>query len=284
VASRVCGPMTTLDLPIDDVHYRLRVHGDGPALLMLHGFTGSGATWEPHAVALSNHYRCIAVDLLGHGRTRAPADPTRFTAERAVRDLLAILDALGLQSVAVFGYSMGGRLALNLALAAPNRIHGLILESASPGIADPSERAARVAADEALAKAIVEQGVEAFVARWEALPLFSSQAALPPAARERLRAQRLDNNPMGLANSLRGMGAGTMPAVRDRLAELRMPTLLIAGALDDKYRQLALSMARDIPGAAVAIVPGAGHAVHLERPDEFDYLVGRFLAAVTAQS
>lgn len=255
--------------------------GNGPPLLLLHGFTGSTITWSVLRAALRDRFELVAVDLPGHGRSSAPADSARYALPRTAGDLARVLDALGIARGAVLGYSMGGRTALQFALAHPERVSALVLESASPGIADPAERAARVASDEALAAAIERDGVEAFVDRWEQLPLWASQRhMLKPVARARLRAERLAQRAEGLAGSLRGAGAGVEPPVLDRLGAVAVPTLLIAGALDAKYVTLARAMAERLPSARVEIVPEAGHAVHLERPDAFAALVGGFLATV----
>jgi 2-succinyl-6-hydroxy-2,4-cyclohexadiene-1-carboxylate synthase len=172
---------------------------------------------------------------------------------------------------------MGGRVALNLALHAPNRFWALVLESASPGIADPVEREARRNSDAALAEAIERAGIVAFVDRWQALPLFATQARLPASVREALRRQRLDNNPQGLANSLRGLGAGMQEPVLQRLGQVRIPTLLLAGALDAKYCALAGQMAATLPDNRLRTVPESGHIVHLEQPAVFADTVQQFL-------
>jgi len=195
----------------------------------------------------------------------------------AVEDLLALMDRLSAPKAGLIGYSMGGRLALHLALAAPERFWALVLESASPGIEDPAEREARRQSDEALAEAIERDGVAAFVARWESQPLFASQARLPAGVRASLRQQRLRNRPVGLANSLRGMGAGVQTPVWDRLPEIGMPALVLAGEHDGKYRAIAERTAALLPGGRLEVVPGAGHAIHLERPDAFAQVVGSFL-------
>jgi 2-succinyl-6-hydroxy-2,4-cyclohexadiene-1-carboxylate synthase len=283
-------PYETLRLAVNGVTYNVTLAGTGPPLLLLHGFTGSAATWTPHLHALAGRFLTIGVDLLGHGQSDAPADPKRYRMDRTVDDLLAMLDQLatsraahlhrtdeGRPGLRVLGYSMGGRVALHLALAAPERIAALVLESASPGIANQAERTARMATDQELAGAIGRDGITAFVDRWESLPLFASQQRLPDEVRAQLRAQRLANSPVGLANSLRGMGAGAQEPLYDRLPDLSMPVLLIAGALDEKYRVLAQTMAANIPRARAAIVPGAGHAVHLEQPTAFEELVLNFL-------
>jgi 2-succinyl-6-hydroxy-2,4-cyclohexadiene-1-carboxylate synthase len=249
----------------------------GAPLVLLHGFTGGAENWRPLSAAWAGRFRTIAVDLLGHGRSDAPADPARYRMERCVADLAAALDQLGQPGVSVLGYSMGGRIALHFAAAYPERVRALVLESASPGLAAPEERAARVAADEALARQLERDGLEAFVDYWERLPLFASQARLPESVRAVQRAQRLCNNPQGLANSLRGLGTGAQPSLWERLPELHAPTLLVAGALDAKFTAIARQMAAALPAAQLASVPEAGHTVHLERPDVFATLVADFL-------
>lgn len=264
---------------VADVRLNVECGGNGPPLLLLHGFTGSVASWQPHLAAFQTDRRTIAVDLLGHGRSDSPPDPERYRMERCVADLLALLDRLGVGRTDVLGYSMGGRVALHLAAAASDRLGALILESSSPGLADPAERAARVRADEELADRIEREGVPAFVRYWTQLPLFASQARLPAEVRARLRAQRLQNNPQGLANSLRGMGTGRQDPLWNRLATLPIPTLLIVGELDQKYRGLAQQMAAAMPTAQITVVRSAGHAVHLEQPVAFDAAVVEFLRA-----
>lgn len=269
-------------LSISNVHLNVEITGEGPALLLLHGFTGSAVSWVPFRRKWPD-LTLIAVDLLGHGRSACPQDSDRYSMERCVEDLLTLLDRLSIQRAAVLGYSMGGRVALHLALAAPDRLWALLLESASPGIEEPAERFERRQADDALAAAIQREGIEAFVARWEALPLFASQARLPPKVRAALRRQRLTNNPTGLAGSLRGMGAGAHPPLWHHLGEIRTPALLIAGALDEKYCDIARRMAAMMPNARLKIVADAGHAVHLEQPAAFARAVYEFLCPHTQQ-
>src|SRR5262249_18130913 len=152
------------------------------------------------------------------------------------------------------------------ALAHQDRFASLMLESASPGLAEVAERAARTASDNALADLIEREGIEAFAVRWERMPLFATQERLPQAVRERLAAQRRANRPAPLANSLRGMGTGVQPSLWERLSELKIPCLIMAGELDAKFTSIARRMAAAIPHARLALVPGAGHTVHLEEP------------------
>ena len=261
--------------------YRLNVErrGEGAPLLLLHGFTGSQETWAPFSNSWAGT-ETIALDLLGHGQSPSPDDPARFGMHWAIQDIVALLDDLELPHVALLGYSMGGRVALRLALAVPERIDGLILESASPGINAESERRERVATDCSLADRIEREGLAAFIDYWESLPLWTSQSSLDARTRERLRRQRLRNTPRGLANSLRGMGAGCDPSVINDLAGLSMPTLLISGALDATYCDIAAAMRQRIPSARHHSVERAGHAVHLERPAAFAALVGDCLISL----
>ena len=269
-------------IAVNGVHLNVEVSGEGPTLLLLHGFSGSAATWTSHLSASGawRGFTTVAVELLGHGASDCPADPRRYRMERCLEDLVALLDRLDIGPAAVLGYSMGGRVALRLALSAsggPERLWALVLESASPGIEDASEREARVRSDADLADDIERDGVEQFVERWSALPLFATQARLPAAVRGELRRQRLRNDPRGLAGSLRGLGAGQQEPVLARLGDVRIPVLLLTGALDDKYCDLARRMAAVLPYARTEIVPDAGHAVHLEQPRAFAGAVRGFL-------
>lgn len=264
-------------IAVNRIRLNVERAGEGPPLVLLHGFTGSAATWVLHLDAFASHFSVVAVDLPGHGASDTLLDPARYGMEQCVADLLALFDRLEIARAALLGYSMGGRVALNLAIAAPERIRALVLESASPGIADPDERLARCRSDAALADMIEREGIEAFVDYWERLPLFASQAALPATIRDRQRAQRLANNTCGLANSLRSIGTGMMAPLHDRLGKIPFPVLLIAGELDEKFCRLGRDMAGAIPSARLVVVPEAGHVVHLEQPELFHRHVLEFL-------
>ncbi len=256
-------------LAVNRVTYHVEVQGSGPAVLFLHGFTGSSATWAPHLAALKA-FTTVCPDFLGHGGSDAPAEVRRYDMEACVDDVLALRDRLGIRRCAIVGYSMGGRVAMRVALQAPESVWALVLESASPGIVDPHDRMARVIQDARLADRIRNEGVAAFVDYWQTLPLFAAQSRLPAMVRQALRTQRLQHTANGLANSLQGLGAGMQEPVLQRLRGLRLPVLLLAGGLDDKYCGLANEMAAVLPHNRVRIVPDAGHAIHLEQPVAFD--------------
>ena len=239
--------------------------GSGPPLVLLHGFTGSATSWGPLAEMLAARYTLLAVDIVGHGASSKPEEVDRYAIERAARDAVTAMLAFGFRRSAWLGYSMGGRLALYIAAALPEAVERLVLIGASPGLAEPAEREARRAADEALADRIEAEGVPAFVDYWEALPLFESQQRLPTGMRLAIRRGRLANDAQGLANSLRGMGTGAQPALHDQLGDITAPSLLLAGSLDAKFSAIAGEMAAAMPNARAVRVPGAGHAAHIEK-------------------
>jgi 2-succinyl-6-hydroxy-2,4-cyclohexadiene-1-carboxylate synthase len=158
------------------------------------------------------------------------------------------------------GYSMGGRLCLHLALARPDLVQRLVVLGAHPGLHDPGERAARREADEAWARLIEQEGVDAFLERWLAQPLFAGLR--DPGPRQR--------DPDVLTRCLRRLGTGGQEPLWPRLGELAMPVLVLAGDRDDKYVDIGRHTAGAIgANAAFAVVPDAGHAAHLEQPEAF---------------
>lgn len=260
-------------LTIRGCRYFVTAQGHGRPLLMLHGFTGSSQSWRELIPTLSSRFQVITVDLLGHGRTDSPPDPTRYQMAEATADLLAILSELNVARADLLGYSMGGRLALYTAVHYPHRINRLVLESASPGLKSEQERQERRQRDNALADRIEREGIESFVNFWEQLSLWDSQKQLDTAVRQKLREQRLQNNPAGLANSLRGMGTGSQPSLWGQLGNLTMPVLLQTGELDGKFTAINRQMAAQMPTAQLKIIPNAGHTVHLERPSLFSQIL-----------
>ncbi len=228
-------------------------------LLLLHGFTQTGRGWDEVVRHLDGErYRALAPDIRGHGAaaTRRPID---FAA--CVQDAAGLMRAPGVLA----GYSQGGRLALHVALAHPELVRRLVLVSATAGIEDRAERARRRAADAALAAWMEADGrlMTEVADRWGAQPLFAAQS---PAVAAAARADRLSNAPVHLAAALRGIGTGAMGPLWDRLGELAMPVVVLAGERDEKYVALAERLAAAVPDATLAIVPGAGHALPLEAP------------------
>lgn len=264
-------------LKANGVRYHFHVEGEGEPLLLLHGFTGCSENWSSQVDAFTRRYQLIRIDLLGHGKSEAPQDADRYQMEESAEDIATLINGITTPPVHLLGYSMGGRLALFVALARPALVKSLILESASPGLKTEAERQERRKKDSELALAIERDGIPSFVDQWEQLPLFASQSSLPPEARRTLREQRLHNSATGLANSLRGMGTGRQPSLWGRLPELDVPLLVLVGEFDLKFRRIAGELVRLVPRAQLHVVPGAGHIIHMENPGFFEASVMSFI-------
>jgi 2-succinyl-6-hydroxy-2,4-cyclohexadiene-1-carboxylate synthase len=242
---------------------------DTEGWVFVDGFTQTGDGWA----AVTRH--------LAHGAARILLPPpTAATFTDATATFTDAAVALGrsatmlererrIERTDFVGYSQGGRLCLQLALDRPEVVHRLALVSASPGIADPAERAARREADERLAQEIERDGVDAFLERWLAQPMFATL----PRDRSGIDERRAHNTVEQLTYQLRVLGQGVQPSNWTRLPELRMPVLLIVGERDPKYVDIARRMAAAIPQARLEVVPGAGHACHLERPETVAHLL-----------
>jgi 2-succinyl-6-hydroxy-2,4-cyclohexadiene-1-carboxylate synthase len=260
------------------------IAGEGPPVVILHGFTGSARGMAGVAAGLEDTFRTIRIDLVGHGRSDAPRDPSVYTMPRCTAQLTRALDALGLGRAHLAGYSMGGRVALSLCAAHPERVISALLVGASAGIEDPRARAVRIRDDQRLAARIEREGVASFVDSWMSLPLFATQRRLGEEWLAEARAQRLSNRAHGLALSLRGMGAGAQPPLHRQLGDIDVPICLVAGERDAKFRTIAADLAGRLPKGRVEVIRDAGHAAHLERPAAFLRVARRWLAGVDADS
>jgi len=238
-------------------------------VVLVHGFTQTRRCWSPFDGLLDARFEQRSLDAPGHGDATALALDVPAAAAYLV-------DQGG---VAIYiGYSMGGRVCLRLALDHPTSVRGLVLISTSAGIADAAARRERVRRDDALADRVEQIGVVAFVDEWLAQPLF---AHLSPAHAH--RTERVRNTAQGLASSLRLAGAGAQEPLWDRLPELAMPVLVVAGALDSTYVSHAHQMVAAIgANATYAEIPGAGHSAPLEAPDATARVVNDWLASFVA--
>ena len=266
-----------MKVTVKELDYYVEILNEGqfPTIVFLHGFTGSTKTWRKIAEALPG-YKIVLVDLMGHGKTTVPEDASRYVMELQVRDLHLLFGQLGLSSFTLAGYSMGGRTALAYAAEYPENLKALILESASPGLKAAVERLERQQRDSELALKILANGIHSFVHKWENIPLFDSQKKLPVDVRQEIRAERLNQQPIGLANSLIGMGTGSQSSYWNRLKHFTIPVLLITGSLDLKFDAIAKEIKKELPQAKHEIVE-AGHAIHVEKPAEFATIVDEYL-------
>jgi 2-succinyl-6-hydroxy-2,4-cyclohexadiene-1-carboxylate synthase len=248
--------------------------------MLLHGYTGSGQSMAGVARLLEHDCETLAPDLPGHGRTVQEPVPAAYDFDACLRRLVATLESTGHRRADWLGYSMGARLALGCAVRHPDSVASLVLLAGRAGIEDPAERTARRDADDVLAARIESRGIEAFVDEWLAQPLFATLRRLGEDFLDRERQARLANDARGLAASLRGLGPAAQPALFDALPGVRVPVLLVAGALDLRFVELAQGLARRLPQAEVCVIPEAGHAAHLERPEAFARAVREFLRRV----
>ena len=227
--------------------------------MLLHGFSGTRHAWDEVIARLDGErYRPLALDLPGHGDAAGAPRPITFDSCVA-----AVLDAAP-GRFALCGYSLGGRIALHVALAARERVSRLVLVSSSAGIEDDAERAARRAADRELADELERVPFEQFVERWRTQPLFADD---PPAVGELAREDMRRNDPLALAAAMRGLGTGEMESLWSRLTELTMPVTLLVGERDAKFRAIGERMTTLLADAKLLVVPG-GHALALESPAE----------------
>jgi 2-succinyl-6-hydroxy-2,4-cyclohexadiene-1-carboxylate synthase len=228
------------------------------SVVLLHGFSGTHRAWDGVAARLEGErYRVLAPDLPGHGLAADCERPITFPA--CVDHVLAGAP----ERFTLCGYSLGGRVALHVALADPERVQRLVLVSCSAGIEDPAERAARRLADHRLADELESGPFEDFIERWRAQPLFTGE---PPEVGRRARADQRRNRPEALAAALRGIGTGEMEPLWDRLGELRMPVTVLVGERDAKFRALGERMVGLLSDAELVLAPG-GHGLALENPD-----------------
>jgi 2-succinyl-6-hydroxy-2,4-cyclohexadiene-1-carboxylate synthase len=226
-------------------------------LVLLHGFAGTRHTWDGVVQRLApERYTPLALDLPGHGEAADLPMPITFAA--CVEHVLANSPT----RFVLCGYSMGGRVGLHIALAAPARVSRLVLVSSTAGLVEEGDRVARVAAENALARDLEERSFTEFMDRWQAQPLFAED---PPEVHAVMRAEQQRNNPHALAAVLRGIGTGAMTPLWDRLSKLQIPVTVLVGARDLKFHAPARRMVERLLDGELRMAPG-GHRLPLENP------------------
>lgn len=255
-------------------HYKFYGRQDRPVILFLHGFMGDRTDFEATIAYLSDSFCCLAVDLPGHGQTLVEGDATLYTMPQTASAIVTWLEHLQISCCSLVGYSMGGRLALYLALRFPQRFPKVVLESASPGLRTDAERAERLQHDRALAEQL-EADFPAFLSYWYSQPLFHALRHHP--AFEQVQSRRWRNRPSELATSLRQLSTGLQPSLWELLPQHTQPLLLLVGAHDRKFCTINQAMAACCPTAQLQIIPHSGHVVHLEQTQAFTNAVQAFL-------
>ena len=256
--------------------YFLKIHQSNPTLphlILFHGFMGSGEAFTPLLKDLSEFCNPITIDLKGHGKSTGTEKADDYSTDQQVRELTSVISRLKFQSLFLYGYSMGGRLALQLALEKPELFNGLILESTHCGIADPDLRKQRRKIDRVRAEQITDD-FSAFLEEWSQLPLFNAKQSSDSDYYYRIMEEQ---HPPYLAASLRGFGAGNMPCVCDQLISFEKPVQLIAGSEDQKYVDKISEIAQLLPSSNLNIVYDAAHRVHVDRPKDVTQILNSFI-------
>jgi len=271
-----------MNIKIDNINFHLLLEEDKLKrnlipLVFLHGFSGSSNDWKFIFKQLPSKFFPVAIDLIGHGKSDSPNASKFYTVKSIVKQLDNIFSFLGLDKIILCGYSMGGRAAISYAVTFPKKIKGLILESATPGIADLKSREKRYSEDIQLAKNITEKGLQFFFDEWFDKPLFKSLKNLPNRTYNKLKNERLNNSITGLSNILTNFSTGKMPDYWTQLNILEFPVLLLTGSLDVKFTKINSKMDRLINNAEYIIVHDSGHNIHFEKPQKFINFIVRFL-------
>lgn len=259
------------------VRYHVAEWGDpdDPPVVLLHGFAQSAESWAEVASRLADSRRIVALDLVGHGKSDKPDDPTVYEMDAVVDALSAFLSEQFSRKAALVGYSMGGRIALALACGEPSRISSLVLESAGLGPKTGQQHAAMQHRDAATIERLLSTDIDMFMDEWQQQPIFESQRRLPQDVRDRIRRERVANDSRALAYAVRGTGQHSMIDYSLHIKHLPMPILYIAGILDRKYLKIAENLACEENVSCVLL--NTGHNTHLEDPATFAKQVNGFL-------
>lgn len=256
-------------------HYRLVGNPRGPTLLFLHGFMGDSHDFDGILPHLWDNFRCLLVDLPGHGQTQVIGEDDFYGMEKTAIALIHLLEQIQRSRVALIGYSMGGRLAFYLALHFPDYFSQVILESASPGLKTAIARQQRREQDAQWIQKLHNEDFSQVLTQWYQQPLFASlhhQADFPG-----LFARRLSNSPQNLAKSLQYLGTGQQPSLWEKLDQNRVSMLLLVGEQDYKFVAINREMALASPQSQLEIFPHCGHNLHLEKSTIFAHCLARRL-------
>jgi len=244
-----------------DINYN--VIGEGPAILLTHGYAATGRMWRPQEEALKHRYRVITWDMRGHGQTESPADPAQYSEALTVGDMLALLQMLNAAPAVIGGLSLGGFMSLAFYLAHPDMVRALVLCDTGPGYRNPEARAGWNRMAHKRADELEAQGLAAL----------GNSTELRETAKYHASAQ-------GLAHAARGMLAQFDDRIINHLPHIHVPTLIIVGDKDEPFRAPSDYMAAKIPGARLEVIPNAGHAANLDNPDAFNHVLLDFLESL----
>ncbi|MBN3959551.1 2-succinyl-6-hydroxy-2,4-cyclohexadiene-1-carboxylate synthase [Nostoc sp. NMS8] len=261
-------------------HYSLIGKFNKPLILFLHGFMGNIDEFDEPIKLLSDDFDYLTIDLPGHGKTQVLGEEDYYTMANTADALINLLDELKIAKCFLVGYSMGGRLALYLALHFSERFYKVVLESASPGLPTEAEQLERIKLDQQIAKKLTisleKSDLAAFLSHWYNQPIFGYIKNHPEY--DRMVKSRLQNNPQELAKSLRFMGTGCQPSLWEKLQFNTIPMLLLVGECDQKFLSINTEMTKICEFAQIKIISNAGHNIHFENTLAFVENIKIFLS------
>jgi pimeloyl-ACP methyl ester carboxylesterase len=243
----------------DGVNIHYEVHGDGPPLILTHGYSSTSAMWQGQIAALSAHYKLILWDMRGHGQSDYPVDPAAYSEALTVADIAALLDAVGADKAIVGGLSLGGYMSLAFYRTHPERVRALLIIDTGPGFKKDEARDAWNKRAHETADRFEREGL----------------AVLKSLSAERASVVHRDAG--GLARAARGMLTQRDASVMEILPHIKVPSLVVVGADDTPFIAASDYMAAKIPGAQKAVISAAGHAANIDQPEAFNDAVTSFL-------
>ena len=245
-----------------------------PVILFLHGFMGSIEDFREVADLLKENFCSLLIDLPGHGKTEVKCD-LDYQMPKVAIAIIKLLEQLAIKQCFLVGYSMGGRLALYLAVFFPQYFYRVVLESASPGLENQLNRQNRIKQDLKIASDLKSQDLNLFLKQWYSNSLFCSFVRHPNY--QQAIANKLNNDPHKLAKSLINMGLGAQPSLWQYLELIQLPTLLIVGELDPKFIANNQRISWLSAQFQIEIVKNTDHNVHFERSIKYVSLLSNFL-------
>jgi pimeloyl-ACP methyl ester carboxylesterase len=246
----------------DGVNLYYEVHGEGPTILLTHGYSATSQMWAGQVEALSKDHRLVTWDMRGHGRSDSPDDPSLYSEPATVADMAALLDEVGAKTAIVGGLSLGGYMSLAFSRVHPERVEALLIIDTGPGYKNDEAREGWNRTSLKTAERYETEGL----------------AVLERGSAERRTAHH--TSAKGLALAARGMLTQRDAGVITSLPDIKVPSIVVVGSEDAPFLAASDYMAAKIPGAKKAVIEGAGHAANIDRPEAFNAALLDFLSGL----
>lgn len=257
-----------------DFKYEFYGEKNKPVILFIHGFMGRGEDWLDVINSLQHEFNCLIIDLPFHGKTTIKEGRSKLTFGRVGKALISLLEVLEVKKCHMVGYSLGGRIALYLALRYPDFFHKVVLESASPGLKSEKEIEERIKQDAQRAQSLKNEKLPDFVQEWYKQPIFANLEKHQKF--QELIDSRMKNEPALLLESLNILGTAQQPSLWEELPQLSVPVLLIVGELDNKFKNIAGEMVLKNPNFHPKVIEACSHNVHFQNPLQYTNIIQNF--------